>query len=95
MLRVLLELVAIIKTLQNGTSSMATFLSTPAQPTYQTKTAKTAHVAAFITTKPTFLPLKTWPTLTAKERLRQQLHLLSYQSGLVSLQFTLDSNNRR
>jgi len=64
---------------------MATFLSTPAQPTYQTKTAKTAHVAAFITTKPTFLPLKTWPTLTAKERLRQQLHLLSYQSGLSSI----------
>ncbi len=41
----------------------------------------------------TFLPLKTAPSLTSKERIRRRLHLLSYQSGLSSLYARLQNES--
>ncbi len=41
----------------------------------------------------TFLPLKTTPDLTSKERIRKLLHLLSYLSGISSLYARLRSDS--
>lgn len=55
---------------------------------------KASSGASYKATKPiAFLPLDTAPSLTAKERARRLLHLLSYQSGLSSLYARLQTDS--